>query len=324
MLSESIPARRLGGSLALPFGLALPLQLAHSFGLAVPFGFRRCWCWFFALRRLRIPIGPTRAIWVRLSCRRRFPLEPYRRLLEELPEQQRELSRILGVPAATQPIHVYLFADADEYQRYLSALQPDVPYRRALFVKSAGVLSVYAYRQAELDVDLRHECTHALLHSVLAEVPLWLDEGLAEYFEMPPGKRAFDHPNLEALRWNVRLGLVRSVESLEQRQELDDMTSADYRQAWAWVHYMLHGPEAAHLRWWGTWLSCVDRQESARRATHFPSGWSGRCQMRRVGWCSISSTGRGDAHAQGPESSSRVCRPILPVGQAVAACEGRA
>jgi hypothetical protein len=175
-----------------------------------------------------------------------FSLENHGRLLEELPELQRELSRVLGLPPAPQPINVFLFADAEEHSRFLSEHFPKVPYRRALFIKADKTLSVYAYRQAELDVDLRHECTHALLHSALPDVPVWLDEGLAEYFEMPPGKRAFDHPHLESLRWNVRLGIVRSVESLERRQELDDMSTADYRYAWAWVHFMLHGPEGAH------------------------------------------------------------------------------
>jgi hypothetical protein len=110
-----------------------------------------------------------------------FSLEPHQRLLNELPELQRELSRTLGIPAATQPITLCLFAEAEEHKRYLAEHFPQVPYRRALFIKSDGVLGVYAYRQAELDIDLRHECTHALLHSVLSDVPLWLDEGLAEY-----------------------------------------------------------------------------------------------------------------------------------------------
>jgi hypothetical protein len=75
---------------------------------------------------------------------------------------------------------------------------------------------------------------------------LWLDEGLAEYFEMPPGRRAYDHPHFEALRWNMRLGMVRTIETLEQCAELEDMHGFDYRYSWAWVHFMLHGPESAH------------------------------------------------------------------------------
>ena len=40
-----------------------------------------------------------------------------------------------------------------------------------------------------LRTDLRHELTHALLHGVLKDVPLWLDEGLAGFFELPPDAR---------------------------------------------------------------------------------------------------------------------------------------
>ena len=36
------------------------------------------------------------------------------------------------------------------------------------------------------------------------------------------------------------------LESLEQREKLSDMDAADYRYAWAWVHFMMHGPESAH------------------------------------------------------------------------------
>jgi hypothetical protein len=179
-------------------------------------------------------------------CQATFPLADHERLLGELPELQRELTRTLGVPPTRQPINIYLFSDAEQHQAYLSRHFPSVPYRRALFVKSEATQAVYAFRQPELDVDLRHECTHALLNSVLKDLPLWLDEGLAEYFEMPPGQRAFDHPHSESLRWNMRLGIVRSIESLEVRQELSDMGTLDYRYSWAWVHFMLHGPEPAH------------------------------------------------------------------------------
>src|SRR5262249_27219000 len=141
---------------------------------------------------------------------------------------------------------IYLFASAEEHKKFIQQHFPKVPYRRALFIKADGRQGVYAYRQPALDVDLRHECTHSLLHAVLADVPLWLDEGLAEYFEVSPNERAFDHPHFDALRWNMRLGMVRPIETLESRVELADMSGLDYRYSWAWVHFMLHGPEPAH------------------------------------------------------------------------------
>ena len=42
---------------------------------------------------------------------------------------------------------------------------------------------VYTYSSPRLEEDLRHEATHALLRGSFGDLPLWLDEGLAEYFE---------------------------------------------------------------------------------------------------------------------------------------------
>ena len=124
---------------------------------------------------------------------------------------------------------------------------PGVPYRRALYVKAAGPGRVYVYRSKELPVDLRHESTHALLHAALPMVPLWLDEGLAEYFEVPADKRAFENPHLSALfKTEIQWGKVPPLASLEARRNLAEMTTVDYRNAWAWVHFMFHGPRAAH------------------------------------------------------------------------------
>ena len=147
-------------------------------------------------------------------CQATFPLADCEPILKELPELQRELTRTLGIPPTRKPIGIFLFSNAAQHQAYIEQHFPHVPYRRALFIKEGDQAGVYAYRHPELDVDLRHECTHALLHGVLPVVPLWLDEGLAEYFEVPAAQRAFDHPHYESLRWNMRLGMVRSIESL--------------------------------------------------------------------------------------------------------------
>ncbi len=201
-------------------------------------------------------VGPVRAeedpSWVDTRqfgpfiCSATFPLDQYEPLFAELPGLQQELVRVLGVPPAAEPIHIYLFSDAAQHRAYIEAHYPDIPYRRALFIKEHGLAGLYAYRHADLAVDLRHECTHAMLHASLPYVPLWLDEGLAEYFEAPPADRAFDHPHFDALVWNMRLGMVRSASSLEQLHDLSDMGAFEYRYSWAWVHFMLHGPKAAH------------------------------------------------------------------------------
>jgi hypothetical protein len=179
-----------------------------------------------------------------------FPLAEYEALFQELPELQIELSRVLGVPPARNPIYVYLFDSEEQYKEYVERYFPKVPYRPALFIWEGGAPGVYTYRKADLDVDLRHECTHALLHSVLPAVPLWLDEGLAKYFEVPANQRASQHPYFSDLKWkwSLRLGMVRTVQSLEERESLAELDSADYRYSWAWVHFMLHGSEPARAQ----------------------------------------------------------------------------
>ena len=175
-----------------------------------------------------------------------FPLAPLDDSVQDLSRLEHELQRTLGLPPARETIQVYLLANEDAHRSLLKQLFPRVPYRRALYVQRDRRASLYAYRHAELPIDLRHECTHALLHANLAMVPLWLDEGLAEYFEMPEAERAFGHPHLAALNWNLRLGMLRNVESLETAENLSEMGGVEYRYSWAWVHFMLHGPVAAH------------------------------------------------------------------------------
>ncbi|NOZ40694.1 MAG: hypothetical protein GXP24_10775 [Planctomycetes bacterium] len=180
------------------------------------------------------------------QCQATFPLGNLTPLFQELSALELELQRTLAVPPAAQTVNVYLLENKQSHRQLLNELFPRVPYRRALYVQRGGRGSVYAYRHRELAVDLRHECTHALLHTNLSMVPLWLDEGLAEYFEMPAEQRAFDHPHFKKLRFNRLFGMIPSIESLEAHHDLVEMGGPEYRFAWAWVHFMLHGPLPVH------------------------------------------------------------------------------
>ena len=177
-------------------------------------------------------------------CRANFSLAGYEPLLVELQQLQQQVTETLNLPPATEPIEIYLFADKASYQAFLQRHHPEAPSRRALYVKQGGPGQVFAYRSEDFEVDLRHETTHAVLHAVLPVVPLWLDEGLAEYFEVASGQRG-GSPHLKPLKWNLRLGLVPRLSGLEGKRELSDMGNREYMFAWAWVHFLLHGPPEA-------------------------------------------------------------------------------
>jgi hypothetical protein len=174
-------------------------------------------------------------------CWSDFPLGDVQPLMDELGQLQADLTATLGVPPAAERIHIYLFHNKEIYSQFLARNFPKVEFRRALYVKENGPGMVLAYRNPELPTDLRHECTHALLHAVLPFVPLWLDEGLAKYFEVPRAQRAYGHPYLSSVQWAMRLGGVATVEELEKKSGLSEMGNSEYRSAWAWVHFLLHG-----------------------------------------------------------------------------------
>ena len=125
-----------------------------------------------------------------------FPMGELTPLFQDLSALELELQRTLAVLPAQHGIDVYLLTDQKAHKDILAELYPRVPYRRALYVQRGGQSSVYAYSNPDLPIDLRHECTHALLHASLPMVPLWLDEGLAEYFEVPASDRAYGNPHM--------------------------------------------------------------------------------------------------------------------------------
>jgi hypothetical protein len=171
-------------------------------------------------------------------------------LLTELSSLRDQVYKELQLPGASTLVKVYLFENRERYESFMQAKYPDLPKRRAFFVAQPHVggaeeLLVYTYWGDRIQEDLRHELTHALLHSVLKDVPLWLDEGLAEYFEVPPSANGINYRHLDQLRYNSTGQFKPDLGRLEQLSQVQQMTPAEYREAWAWVHFMLHDkPEA--------------------------------------------------------------------------------
>jgi hypothetical protein len=172
-------------------------------------------------------------------------------LFQELAGMRDQIYKELQLPPGNAVVQVYLFEDHDRYKRFMESRYPDLPERRAFFIAQPRAigggedLNVYTFWGKYIQQDLRHELTHALLHSVIRDVPLWLDEGLAEYFELPPDRKGLNAAHLETLRHGP-LGPYKSdLPRLEGLTEVKQMTTAEYREAWAWVHLMLRDkPEA--------------------------------------------------------------------------------
>ena len=148
-----------------------------------------------------------------------FPLPEKHRLIDALNMQRESLCEKLALAPTDEPIHVYLFADDVSYYDYLKYHYPGFPLRRAIFVETDVELSVYAHWGDHVAEDLRHEVAHGYLHAAVPNLPLWLDEGLAEYFEVGRGQRGLNRPHVEFLAAQAEIASWKpNLAKLEQLQ----------------------------------------------------------------------------------------------------------
>jgi len=169
-----------------------------------------------------------------------FVLPDHEPLIGELRNISGEVSQMLAIPADDQPIHVVLFANAKEYTRYIKCYFPTVPDRRALYIQHRGPGMLFAHWHNDVKVDIRHEVVHGLLNSQSSPLPLWLDEGLAEYFEVIEQNRMYSNPHLSQVFNCTQLDYVPALEDLERLTTIEQLGADQYRDSWAWVHFLLH------------------------------------------------------------------------------------
>jgi hypothetical protein len=171
------------------------------------------------------------------------PLAPDAPEVAQLLALRRQVEQTLGlrIDPGGSPIEIYILDDRKTFNHFMTYYYPELPPRRAFFFAQGPRRVVYAFRGERLDVDLRHEATHALLNAAIVEMPLWLDEGLAEYFEVPESAGGRNAEHLAKLPGDVADGWRPDLARLERLDDVRRMSPRDYREAWAWVHYLLHG-----------------------------------------------------------------------------------
>ena len=186
--------------------------------------------------------GHERIVLDQLVVHTDFPLPRRHRLLDELTNLKKTIAYRLDLPTSDEPINIFLFDNADSYHRYMATHHPNFPNRRAFFLKSDTTLQVYAFWGERIAEDLRHEVSHGYLHAVVPNLPLWLDEGLAEYFEVPRGFHGRNQSHIDLLTKLYKTGQWKpDLARLEDLKFADEMAQVDYAEAWLWIHYLLEG-----------------------------------------------------------------------------------
>jgi uncharacterized protein DUF1570 len=175
-----------------------------------------------------------------------FPLKPDAPAIRSLHSLERDIEVNLGIHVRGEEpsVQVYILNDRQSFMHFLKYYYPELPPRRAFFLAQGPQRVVYTFMGDRLEEDLRHEATHALLHVAVGDLPLWLDEGLAEYFEGPEGRFGRNPEHLGRLPQDRSAGWTPDLGRLETLKIVSQMAPRDYRESWAWVHYLMNQSNA--------------------------------------------------------------------------------
>lgn len=156
--------------------------------------------------------------------------------------------------ASPCPTYVYVFKDRFAF----------LPYRfhfQGKRVEVAGYIlgrpwGIYVAIDGDPRTDalhsVRHEYVHYLLHNNFAHLPLWLDEGLAEFygtFHLVDGEARVGEPVFEHIRWLRENQLIplRQLFAIDHRSKdyhEGIRQGVFYAESWALTHYLLLGNPA--------------------------------------------------------------------------------
>ena len=86
-------------------------------------------------------------------------------------------------PATDTPFDILLYGDAEAYRAYARATAPQLENPAGFFNGQTGRITALALPDHDALLRLiTHECSHAISATQGGYVPIWLNEGLAEYF----------------------------------------------------------------------------------------------------------------------------------------------
>ena len=178
-----------------------------------------------------------------------FPLAEQHRLVRDLENLRADVSQALDMPISDEPVHLYLFENPQRYDAFVARQFPTFPARRAFFVETDTTLAVFAAWQDRIAEDLRHETTHGYVHAVVPTIPLWLDEGVAEYFEVPRAEGGVHRGHVAHLAGRILEGTWRpDLARMEALASAGELSQDHYAEAWCWVHWLLRTtPERRRL-----------------------------------------------------------------------------
>lgn len=174
-----------------------------------------------------------------------------------------------------QKLRVRVFATKESYLAALGRTTDasNAEFTAGLFNGADGI--VYTYDAPDLEKTLKHECFHQFVHHVVGgRLPVWANEGLAEYFEEGQFDVRTGRLTLGAVPAN-RVGMLQAAKAQNNLLPVSyilKMSSAmwhenmstplgslQYAQAWALCHFLVHAEGGKYASYFDKYLRELDQ-----------------------------------------------------------------
>lgn len=200
-----------------------------------------------------------------------------RKLLSELEQFRAVFFALFGLDGARQlPVRVMIFRDDASFAPY-KPLYQGKPSSAAGYFQQGRDYNLIAMRQDTEGESLRiifHEYVHLLTSSVPRRWPVWLNEGMAEFYstfrisgdKVILGSPVSYHANL--LREKTMLPLGRLLDVAENSVEYNEESKKGilYAQSWAFVHFLMMDDQAARRPQLTKYIQLLYEGRGAREA----------------------------------------------------------
>ncbi len=175
-----------------------------------------------------------------------------RDIVEEVARFRAVLARLsLGNGEAPVPIRLFLFESSRAYDPFKPPAMEKKSTGGHFQVSPFGhllALNAYPERGSALPV-VFHEYVHEYLHSHYSDLPLWMDEGLAEFygtFRVAGGEAQIGLPQADELRWMrehafIPLTRLFVIDHRSPEYQKGEERSTLYAESWLLTHYLMVG-----------------------------------------------------------------------------------
>lgn len=191
---------------------------------------------------------------------------PIGRHMDAMFEQYEKRFRGLG-EKSVERMPLYLFKTEQQYERFLQEHDIDASHSGGMFfvthkLQGLATWSDRRSRRKTIEV-LQHEGFHQFAwHAIGPSLPVWLNEGLAQYFEhaviaddggMSLGLTS--RPRIERVKAAIKQGdalpvialmRISSVQWTRVLRNNPDKAHLLYAQSWSLAYFLIHGDDAEH------------------------------------------------------------------------------